>query len=52
MEMKPSSTMASVLLGLISLMQLIRFVLGWVVTVTGVVIPVAPGQLFTTSWTK
>ena len=37
---KPFSTIASVLLSLIALMQLTRFLLRWVVTVNGVVVPV------------
>ena len=38
--MKPFSTAASILLALISLLQLLRFLMGWVVTVNGVIIPV------------
>ena len=38
--MKPFTKIACVLLGLISLGQLTRFLMGWVVTVNCVVIPV------------
>lgn len=37
---KPFTCIAIVLLSLIALMQLLRFVLGWEVTVSGVSIPV------------
>jgi membrane protein implicated in regulation of membrane protease activity len=38
--MKPFAVIAVAFLSLIALLQLIRFLLGWVVTVHGVVIPV------------
>ena len=38
--MKPFSKVASVLLGVISILQLTRFLMGWPVTVNGVSIPV------------
>lgn len=37
--MKPFSTIASVVLALIAIVQLLRFVLGWEVVVNGVSIP-------------
>jgi len=37
---KPFTVTAAVLLSLIAVMQLLRFVLGWHVTVNGVVVPV------------
>jgi hypothetical protein len=37
--MKPFSTIASVVLALIAVVQLLRFVLGWDVVVNGVSIP-------------
>jgi len=39
-EVKPFTVTAAVLLSLIAVMQLLRFVLGWHVTVNGVVVPV------------
>jgi hypothetical protein len=38
--MKPFTAIAVVFLSLIALLQLIRFLMGWVVTVHGVVIPI------------
>ena len=38
--MKPFTTVAVILFSLIALVQLLRFVLGWEVTVNGVMIPV------------
>ncbi|HEX7615728.1 MAG TPA: hypothetical protein VF554_10670 [Thermoanaerobaculia bacterium] len=38
--MKPFTTVAAVVLALIALMQFLRVVLGWVVTVDGAVVPV------------
>ena len=38
--MKPSTTAACILLGLISLVQLTRVLMGWVVLVNGVNIPI------------
>jgi hypothetical protein len=37
--MKPFTSIAIVFLSLIALMQLVRFLLGWVITINGVVIP-------------
>lgn len=37
---KPFTVVATVLLSLIALMQLLRFILGWQVTVNGVSVPV------------
>ena len=37
--MKPFTTLAVVLLGLLSALQLVRFLLGWEVLVNGVAIP-------------
>ena len=38
--MKPVATVAAVLLALIAIVQLIRFILGWEVTVNGLLVPV------------
>ena len=38
--MKPFTTIAVVLLALIAVLQLLRFLLGWEVTVNGALIPV------------
>ena len=38
--MKPFAVTAAALLSLIALMQLLRFLMGWVVTVNGAVVPV------------
>lgn len=38
--MKPVSTFAAVLLALVALLQLLRFILAWPVSVNGVAIPV------------
>lgn len=38
--MKPFATIAAVLLGLIALLQLVRFALAWPVTVNGFSVPV------------
>ena len=38
--MKPFAAIAAVLLSLIAIAQLLRFLLGWVVTVNGAVVPV------------
>ncbi len=38
--MKPFTTLAVALLALIALLQLARFLLGWEVTINGLVIPV------------
>ena len=38
--MKPFTTIAVVLLALIAVVQLLRFILGWEVTVNGLFIPV------------
>ena len=38
--MKPFTTIAVVLFSLIALLQLLRFLLGWEVTVNGILIPV------------
>jgi hypothetical protein len=38
--MKPFTTIAVVLLALIAVVQLLRLVLGWTVTVNGLVVPV------------
>ena len=38
--MKPFTTLAIVFLGLLSVLQLVRFVQGWAVTVNGIAIPV------------
>ena len=38
--MKPFTTVTVVLLGLIAVVQLLRFVLGWTVTVNGLIVPV------------
>src|SRR5262245_14981359 len=44
-KMKPFSTLACILLGLVSLLQLARFLLAWPVTVNGIVIPVWPSAV-------
>ena len=38
--MKPFTTVTVVLLALIAVVQLIRFVFGWTVTVNGLIVPV------------
>ena len=38
--MKPFTTLTVTLLSLIAIMQLTRFVLGWEVTINGVIVPV------------
>lgn len=38
--MKPFSAIAVVVLSLIAVLQLLRFILGWEVTVNGVIVPV------------
>lgn len=38
--MKPFTTLAVVILSLISLLQLMRFVQGWEVSINGVIVPV------------
>jgi len=38
--MKPFTTIAVVLFALIALMQFLRFILGWEVTVNGVMVPI------------
>jgi hypothetical protein len=38
--MKPFTTVTVVLLALIAVVQLLRFVLGWAVTVNGLIVPV------------
>ena len=38
--MKPFTTVTVVLLALIAVVQLVRFVLGWEVTVNGLIVPV------------
>jgi membrane protein implicated in regulation of membrane protease activity len=38
--MKPFTTLAVALLSLIAIMQFTRFVLGWEVTINGVIVPV------------
>lgn len=38
--MKPFTTMSVVLLALIAALQLLRFILGWQVTVNGLILPV------------
>jgi hypothetical protein len=38
--MKPFTTVAVLFLALIALVQLLRFVLGWEITVNGVIVPV------------
>lgn len=38
--MKPFTGVAVVLLSLIALLQLLRFILGWEVTVNGILIPI------------
>jgi len=38
--MKPFTRLAVVILSLISMLQLTRFVQGWVVTINGVIVPV------------
>jgi hypothetical protein len=40
LPVKPFTTIAAALLSLIALLQLLRFALGWEVTVNGVTIPV------------
>jgi membrane associated rhomboid family serine protease len=37
---KPFTTTAVILFALIALMQLLRFILGWEVTVNGVIVPI------------
>ncbi len=38
--MKPFTTIAALVFALIALMQLLRFTLGWEITVNGVIVPV------------
>ena len=38
--MKPFTTTAAVFLALVALMQLLRFILAWDITVNGVIVPV------------
>ena len=38
--MKPFTTIAAVVFTLIALMQLLRFILSWEITVNGVIVPV------------
>ena len=38
--MKPFSMLATILLSLIAILQLLRFVQGWEVTINGVIVPV------------
>ena len=38
--MKPFTTIAVVLLALVAVLQLLRFVLGWEITVNGLLVPV------------
>lgn len=38
--MKPFTTLATIFLSLIAMLQLMRFVQGWEVTINGVIVPV------------
>ena len=43
--MKPFTTITVVLLALIAAVQLLRFILGWEVTVNGLIVPLWPSDI-------